>query len=231
MSGGAAFDHYAESYDAALNRGLAVSGESKDYFVRARLGHVASQLAARAWSARRILDYGCGAGDSAYAMFEHFDAQSVVGVDASSATIAVARRDHARAGLSFEALGAPPPGPAFDLAYCNGVFHHIQPGDRPAALAYIHDRLAPGGFFAFWENNPWNPGTRLVMHRIPFDRDAQTIAPTAAARMLRAAGFQVLTVDFLFFFPRALALLRPLEQRLHGVPLGAQYMVLCRKPR
>ena len=38
------------------------------------------------------------------------------------------------------------------------------------------DALRPGGLFAFWENNPWNPGTRLVMSRIPFDRDAITLS-------------------------------------------------------
>jgi len=44
-----------------------------------------------------------------------------------------------------------------DLAYCNGVFHHIAPDARPEALAMIRDALKPGGLFAFWENNAWNP--------------------------------------------------------------------------
>ena len=43
------------------------------------------------------------------------------------------------------------------------------------------------------------------------------------------AGFDVLRTDFLFFFPRALSALRPLESRLARFPAGAQYMVLCRK--
>ena len=59
-----------------------------------------------------------------------------------------------------------------DLAFCNGVFHHIPPEQRARAIAYVYRCLRPGGLFALWENNPWNPGTRLVMSRIPFDRDA-----------------------------------------------------------
>jgi len=39
----------------------------------------------------------------------------------------------------------------------------------------------------------------------------------------------VLRTDFLFFFPRALSALRPLEGMLASVPGGAQYMILCRK--
>jgi hypothetical protein len=83
--------------------------------------------------------------------------------------------------------------------------------------------------FAVFENNPWNPGTRLVMRRIPFDRDAETLSPPAGRRLLRSAGFEVLRTDFVFFFPRALHILRPLERRLARLPLGAQYLVLARK--
>ena len=37
MSEPAAFDACAATYDAALNRGLSMSGESKEYFARRRI--------------------------------------------------------------------------------------------------------------------------------------------------------------------------------------------------
>jgi hypothetical protein len=40
----------------------------------------------------------------------------------------------------------------------------------------------------------------------------------------------VARTDFLFFFPRQLQALRPLERRLVSLPLGAQYLVLARRP-
>ena len=46
----------------------------------------------------------------------------------------------------------------------------------------------PAGYFALFENNPWNPGARLVMRRIPFDRDAIMLSPRHAARMLILSG-------------------------------------------
>jgi SAM-dependent methyltransferase len=116
------------------------------------------------------------------------------------------------------------------LVYCNGVFHHIPPTERAQAVNYIWRSLRPGGLFALWENNPWNPGTRYVMSRIPFDRDAITLSPPEAGSLLRRGGFHVLRTDSLFLFPKLLKCLRWIEPFLSRMPLGGQYQVLCRKP-
>jgi hypothetical protein len=87
----------------------------------------------------------------------------------------------------------------------------------------------PGGMFALWENNPWNPGTRYIMSRVPFDKDAITMTPPETRRLLRNAGFEIVRTDFLFLFPHLLRALRPLERVLAPLPLGGQYLVLARK--
>ena len=223
------FDAYAGAYDEALNRGLSLSGESKEHFARGRIEWLASRLLERGHQASAVLDYGCGTGDSTPVLVQSLGAASVIGVDLSDESIALARRRHGGTMTVFSTIGALTPAARFDVAYCNGVFHHIEPDDRPAALAYIWQSLARGGYFAFWENNPWNPGTQLVMRRIPFDRDAKPISAPRARRMLEAEGFDIIVTDFLFLFPRLLALLRPFEAKLTRVPAGAQYSVLCRK--
>jgi SAM-dependent methyltransferase len=142
----------------------------------------------------------------------------------------VAEREHGSAGVEF----APPhevPDLAFDLAHTNGVFHHVEPAQRPAAISSIAAALRRGGVLAFWENNPWNPGTRLIMRRIEFDRGARLLSAPAARRLLEDGGFEVLETDYLFIFPRALAALRPVEPRLARLPLGGQYLILARKVR
>src|SRR5262249_2125442 len=116
-----------------------------------------------------------------------------------------------------------------DLAYSNGVFHHIPVSERDRVVAFIARALRPGGWFALWENNPWNAGTRYVMSRIPFDRDAIALSPPGARRLLRARGFEILCTDFLFIFPRKLRWLRWIEPYVARLPFGAQYMVLGRK--
>jgi SAM-dependent methyltransferase len=229
MREAAAFDACATTYDAALNRGISLSGESKDYFVRGRIEWLSSRLRQHAYQPQHVLDYGCGTGGSARVLLEHLHAASVTGVDVSRESIRVARRQHGDRNVQFNALDEWRATGKYDLAYCNGVFHHIEPAARPHAFAAISGALAAGGYFAFWENNPWNPGTRLVMRRIPFDRDAQMLWPRGARRLLEDAGFEILSTDFLFVFPHALAALRPLERRVTRIPAGAQYMVLCRK--
>jgi SAM-dependent methyltransferase len=221
------FDAYALQYDEALEKGLSISGESKEYFARERVRWMARRLAELGARPRRILDFGCGTGGTGIELLQQLGADVVVGADVSEKILAIARRDHPDPRLQFKTIQDVEASGPFDLAYCNGVFHHVEPAQRRAALDGIRRSLGPGGHFGFWENNPWNPGTRLVMSRIPFDRDAKLISAPAARRLLVEAGFRPLVTDFLFLFPRALAALRPLETRLARVPAGAQYLVLC----
>ena len=223
------FDGYAAQYDAALAEGISVSGEDKAYFARGRiawLAHCLSKLAERPQSA---LDFGCGTGSAVPFLFELIGVGSLMGVDVSRQSLEVAQRANASARASFLQFHEYQPAERIDLAFCNGVFHHIPLDERAAAVGYIHRSIRRGGLFAFWENNPWNPGTKYVMSRIPFDKDAITLTPPEARRMLREAGFEVLSTSFLFIFPRPLSWLRSLEPLLSGLPLGAQYQVLCRK--
>ncbi|HLA13554.1 MAG TPA: class I SAM-dependent methyltransferase [Gemmatimonadaceae bacterium] len=226
---GAQFDEYAQNYDAALNRGLSISGESKDYFARERVRWIAARLRQVGAQPTRVLDYGCGTGSAGPELLRQLNVRSVTGVDASPEILATARGAHRDQRLEFSLLTDMEPSGCFDLAFCNGVFHHIVPAQRLDALAYIHRSLASGGYFGFWENNPWNPGTRLVMSRIPFDRDAELLWPSHARHLLQRAGFRVLRTDFVFLFPRVLAALRPLEAQLASIPAGAQYLVLSQK--
>lgn len=224
------FDACAENYEAELDRGLSLSGEDKEYFARGRVAWMSGHLSRLAGAPRRVLDYGCGTGTAMPFLRELPGVQQIVGVDLSARSLDVARRIHGGAEVSFVPLRDFRPDASFDLAYCNGVFHHIPPVDRPASVACIYAALRPGGVFACWENNPWNPGTRWVMARIPFDRDAILVPPAAAGRLLAGAGFEVLSTTFRFVFPAALGFLRRFEDRLSSLCLGAQYQVLARKP-
>ena len=223
------FDDYAGTYDSALNQGLSLSGEPKEYFAHERVRWLAARLSDLGVQPSHVLDYGCGTGGTSPELLEQLHARMVVGVDASRESLDVARKVHADPRLQFKTMSDLEPSGQFEVVYCNGVFHHVEPEQRLDALGYVHRSLSEGGYFGLWENNPWNPGTRLVMRRIPFDRDAKLLSPPHARELLTRAGFDVLRTDFLFLFPRVLSALRPLEARLARVPAGAQYMVLCRK--
>jgi SAM-dependent methyltransferase len=224
------FDQYAAEYDAALNRGLSLSGEDKSYFAEGRIAWLAELLKQLGECPRHSLDFGCGIGSAAPFLFSLLNTERITGVDVSPTSLAFARRTTASDRAQFLQLDEYQPGGDIDLAFCNGVFHHIPAPERQPAVAYVYRALRPGGLFAFWENNPWNPGTRLVMSRIPFDRDAVTVSAPQARRLLVAAGFEVLRTDFLFIFPKMLKQLRFMERWMTRLPLGGQYQVLCRKP-
>lgn len=218
------------AYDNELQQGLALSGESKSYFARGRLNWLAGRMQTRSFpNPGRILDYGCGGGDTTLLLAQRWPNARVVGTDPSDTLIAAARRADRAGKCEFRPLAAMPQEERFDLIYCNGVFHHIPRGEQPGALAWIRDRLAPDGLFSLWENNRWSPAARWVMRRIPFDRDAVMLSPLRARRLLWQAGFRILGCDFLFFFPHGLRWARAVEPRLCKFPLGAQYQVLCRR--
>ena len=224
------FDSYAESYDRVLDEALRTSGENREFFARGRVSWLDRCLHQMGVQPRHVLDYGCGIGATAPLCFEILGAESVAGVDESLRSLEAARREYGNERAHFFSLADYEPAEAADLAYCNGVFHHIREEQRSTAAEYVFKSLRPEGLFALWENNPWNPGTRYVMAHCEFDRDAVPISALEARRLLRSAGFEVLRTDFLFVFPRFLRVLRPLESLFVRLPLGAQYQVLCRKP-
>ena len=230
MSSTPQFDKYADTYDAELNQALSVSGEDKSYFALERVKWLQRCLQSLDEHPVSAIDYGCGTGDTSALLHQTFDLRLVIGLDISSLSLERARLQHSSDCCEFLSFYNYAPKANVDLVYCNGVFHHIPVAERLSTLDYIRRCLRPNGLFALWENNPWNPGTRYVMSQCSFDREAITIPATEARRLLQAQGFQVISIQYLFFFPRFLKPFRFLEPRFSRIPLGAQYQILCRKP-
>lgn len=222
------FDLSSE-YDKMLDLGLKLSGENKHFFAERRIRDLKSHLPL-SFNPRRILDFGCGIGDTVKILADAFPQAEIIGVDTAERALVEAKKKYGSHQVSFYPLRSFSESCSIDLCYTNGVFHHIQPEDRIDVLRMIRGFIVPGGYFALSENNPWNPGTNLVMRRIPFDRDAHPLTLLQTRYLLREGGFSDHVVTrFLFFFPRPFAFLRFSESWLARVPLGAQYYVLVRK--
>lgn len=225
------FDEFAGDYDAALNKGLRFTGEKKEYYAEGRVRWLKRRLQKLALPAPAIcLDYGCGTGTSAPTLKEGLNLSSYHGYDPSGESIEEAKRLHGEAGTEFSTHTDHLATGSMDMVFCNGVFHHIPPALRPECVAEISRLLKPGGVFAFWENNPWNPAVRLLMRLVPFDRDAIMLWPGEARKLVSKTGLAPKDRTFYFIFPSALAALRPLEPSLSGTPLGGQYLLLFQKP-
>ncbi len=219
----------SKEYDRMLEKGLRLSGEDKYYFIEHRVQDLKSNLP-RDFHPLRILDFGCGIGDTSSYLAKVFPGAKVVGTDNAENALDHAREKYGSSCVSFIHLDNFTEAGTFDLCYVNGVFHHIHPNLLPPTTKRIHEALKPGGFFALFENNPWNLGTRMVMNRIPFDRDAHLLSPFNCRSLLREGGFECSRpIRSLFYFPRFLALLRFTEPCLSHLPLGGQYYVLAMK--
>jgi 2-polyprenyl-3-methyl-5-hydroxy-6-metoxy-1,4-benzoquinol methylase len=163
---------------------------------------------ARKIGARRILEIGCGSGESAAHVSAGTGAE-VVAVDISEKFIEKARAAHSFPNLSFEKfdllsedlgqLGR------FDLVFGNGILHHLvlQLDD---VLRALHSLSNPDGGLAFIEPNFLNPycafifGTSVGRRFAKLEPDEMAFRPGELRRALPAAGWRdvaVTTRDFL----------------------------------
>ncbi len=221
------FDDYVSNYDKILGKSLSITGETGEYFSTQRIQITRRLLDLhRLRRVSKIIDFGCGPGIAIPFLIQEFQPHSVVGVDISPQILAKATQRNQSGIVRFchpnEYSGRA------DLVFCNGVFHHITPGDRGVALNFVRRVLTPGAIFALWENNPLNPGTRLVMSRCEFDRGTFPMTAGEARQMLKLAGFDVIRMTSAFFFPGLLAWFRHLEPSLAPTMLGGQYLILSR---
>jgi SAM-dependent methyltransferase len=227
----AEFDKFAEEYLATHRSNLAVTGEAPDYFARYKIVEVARRLRALGIQPQRVLDFGCGIGNSAPHLREAFPAAQITGVDVSEKSLAVARARFPGAAdfVAYDPAQAPPaPAAGYDLVFSACVFHHIDAAEHVGIFRRLRERMAPGGVIAIFEHNPLNPVSRYIVATCPFDDNAVLIPAGELARRQRLAGFSRVGVTYTGFFPGPLKALRGLEPLIGAVPLGAQYYTLAR---
>jgi len=224
------FDHLADNYVENISPWMRITGENIGFYAQSRIRWVAQQLEELGIHPDKIMDFGCGVGLATPFLLEAFGRDSqIIGVDVSSDSLEIARSKYASKNISFQTLSNYTPNQSVDLVYCNGVFHHIPLNDRDSAIQYVYDSLRPGGLFALWENNPWNPIVRYNMAHAEIDRNAIPITPPYGTKLVTANGLQLLKMRYCFIFPAFLRFLRPLEPLVSQLPLGAQYVVFSRK--
>ena len=148
------FDQFSKQYEKQLQKGLSLTGEDAGYYAMSRIKWLARCFQKIELQPKCILDFGCGIGNSIPYLLEYLRAVQVVGLDTSRASLDEARRRNPSTSVSLVHSDEFHDQSRYNLAFCNGVFHHIPPALRGDALRMIWNALKPGGLFAFWENNP-----------------------------------------------------------------------------
>lgn len=215
------FDQYARKYDQVLGQAIPESLNEDGYFAEYKIALAAHRSMGS--EPFRILDFGCGSGRSLSYLQKYFPQSELWGYDVSPESLAVARERAPAARLvhDWAAIAAQ----RFDLIVAANVFHHIPRDERMTALSRCREVLCDGGQMFLFEHNPYNPATRWVFERCPFDADAEMFSQRQALGLAHGAEMRVLHHGYTLFFPRPLSFLRPLEPMMEWLPLGAQYYV------
>ena len=222
------FREFADRYDETVQEVIGASGESVQFFadIKAALVH---ELLGNAPSPR-VLDFGCGTGNTTRALATAIPSAEVVGIDVSAASVIAARECKTNATPASFVCGGfdglPFKDAAFDVIFASCVFHHIDRAEHGTWMRELGRVLATGGRLFVFEHNPLNPLTLRVVRNCPFDRGVVLLHPGYTHRLLSTSGVKAHRPRFYFFFPRVLRFLRPLERHLRWLPLGAQYFVV-----
>lgn len=218
-----------------------------------RVGRIAPYLSGR-W-----LDYGCAEGGYSAALLDG-GATEVVGVDVEEDRIGEAvRRGIPNATFqAFEGSCLTFEDASFDGAFVNEVLEHVA--DEQTSLREIRRVLRPGGYLALISPNRWFPveGHWVNIGRLGFGpaplipwlperltrswTRARNYWPRQLVRQVRAAGFAVLEIGFIWpvleqypWLPaRAVPVYQRYVDRLDDVPglrrFGLSTLVVGVKP-
>lgn len=221
------FDQYASAYTDLVRTGIRASGEEPSFFSAMKARYMATWLDAHASGrALEVLDFGCGIGNSIPHLREAFPTAKLHGADPSSESVRLASETHAYAAFSVSTEQAMSCAErSFDLVQVACVFHHIPPLNRLHWMQEIRRVLKPGGHVFVFEHNVLNPVTVKAVRESPVDQDAILLPRHELLDLMRGAAFKQISSQYIVFFPRMLARLRPLEPFLGWLPFGAQYVV------
>src|SRR6185503_11868867 len=115
-------------------------------------------------SPRRVVDLGCGPGNSTELLVERFPAAEVIGVDSSADMLRQARKQLPRCTFVAGDLVNWMPEQGTDLLFGNAVFHWVT--DHPKVLARLLQSLPGGGVLAVQMPDNTNEPALLLMEKV-----------------------------------------------------------------
>lgn len=226
----AEFDALADEYRVVHKDNISITGEAPEYFSEYKIADLSRAATHLKLRSTNILDFGSGIGNSLPYFRKYFPGSDVVCADVSERSIEIAQTRFPGVEKYLLIDGTVPlPDSSQDIVFSACVFHHIPHEEHLHWLGELLRVTKPGGILAIYEHNPLNPLTLRAVNTCPLDVNAHLIRGNVMARRTKAAGWSAADVAYKVFFPSALSALRPMEDRLEWLPLGAQYRMIARK--
>jgi SAM-dependent methyltransferase len=220
------FDEYEARYSETVNRAVAFTGLSVDFFTRVKAGYLLDACVRHfgRLDDRDILDVGCGVGNFHSLLSPHFC--TLTGVDISSLSIETAAARHPEVRYdSYDGSVLPYEDARFDIVFTVCVMHHVPPAQWRQFANEMGRVLKPGGIALVFEHNPRNPLTMRTVNNCPFDADAVLLHGPQTAALLADAGLEVRPPCYILSLPAANRALRRIDALFSHLPFGAQYYV------
>ena len=181
---------YRDAY-AALEQGLGHPPASEPTFER----RVKAALKVIGPTPKRVLDFGCGAGDAALRFVQH--GHHVVGVDVSESGVRLAKANVPAAEFTLIQSEArvPLPDGSFDVCFCSEVVEHVF--EMEGLLHEVSRLLAPSGLFILttpyhgWVKNLLVITFAFERHFNPASGHIRFFSRRSITESLRAGGFDV----------------------------------------
>ena len=225
----AEFDSYADTYYQEHKANVKITGEDPEYFAEYKIADLATYLAKARASCGRITDFGSGIGNSIPYFRRYFPgtALSCADVSVRSAQLAQNRYPGYETYLLIEAEKIPISDASQDLVFSACVFHHISHKDHELWLRELLRITRPGGVLAIYEHNPLNPLTVRAFNTCPLDQECPPYRSPEFTSSMFGGGMVQCEHCLPVILSPTLAYLRPLEQRLGWLCLGAQYRLIA----
>jgi ubiquinone/menaquinone biosynthesis C-methylase UbiE len=224
------FDRFADEYRATHSANISVSGEEPEFFAEYKIADAARYACESNLSPDTVIDFGCGVGNSIPYFRRYFPSSKLVAADVSRKSLDLAAKRFSGEADFFALNGKSIdiPDASFDLLFSACVFHHIPHEEHKHWLAELRRIARPNAMLVIFEHNPWNPLTVRAVNTCEFDENARLITPFALEASMRQTGWTMVRHEYRIFFPKKLAFLRPLENYMRWLPLGAQHAVIAR---
>ena len=224
------FDLLADEYRDFHMASLGITGESPEYFAEYKIADLARLIDRLNLPSMKILDFGCGIGNSVPYFRKYFSKSNLICSDVSERSLVIAQKRFPGMEIYKQVINnIPLPNASQDVVFSACVFHHIPNDQHLDWLIELGRITKPGGLLTIYEHNPLNPLTLRAVKASRLDVNAKLIRGETMRMMALKAGWGEVRVDYKVFFPSVLAKIRPLERYLEWLVLGAQYRVTARK--
>jgi len=230
------FDQYARDYFEELSHPLRNMIDPEGHYFIELKSRILEELAQVYFDSRpdiRIVDVGTGLG-----LFEKFlmpKFNNITALDLSYEMLKVAKTiNPLPAGKSAyvqgNAYNLPLEDNYADLVFMSCVLHHLEDEEIETTLREIARICSPSGHIVFFEHNPNNLFTQLVVKTTPLDRNAKLISYKKLESSSAKVGIRIHRQDFFLYGTREID--NFVERHLPwlgNLSVGGQYVLVGQK--